>query len=214
MYSNILSFFLGFKKIVSNFDYKIKKIAVKLRALRLNFNHVKWIRRIIKSKALVYLPVVSLSVKLYINNIELKKAEKVATEYKTQAQGRLKNFDDFKVSYTEKKKIGDRFLNIASNNFYNKQILSKLNKHEWDLLGREDKIIQDSTSAKGYKEADIQMALIGQRKWSRQWFIIPNDTTDLAVFRFRRIDMHQDTIIGVTIFDLDKLKLELNLKDK
>ncbi|AGF91659.1 hypothetical protein Phi47:1_gp11 [Cellulophaga phage phi47:1] len=201
------------KSFIKKSNYKRRILLVRLRCVKRLIRQKIWIRKIIRSKVLVLGPLLLSNYFLHQERQKREKAEILASLYVSQAQSTVKTFDAIYVSYLEKKKVGDRFINIGSNDYYEEQLLSSLNKTGLDLLGREDSKLQHFYSSSMYKIADSIAAKTGKRKWSRQWFISNHDTSKLAVFKFRRIELNRDTIVGTLCFDFEKLKHELKLKE-
>ncbi len=186
-----------------------------------------WVKKLIKSKIILFFPVATLSLRVvalqttrdkYLEKYivcldEKKEIEKQKQRIESQADGRRKLYDDINVSYLEKKKTNDIFINIANNDYYEFQVLSLFDAKGYDLLGNEDVEIQDTLSASSFKVEDALVAETGIREWSRQPVIRGKDTVWFGAFKFRRIEINKDTIVGTLVFKLDKLKRELKLKD-
>ncbi|AGO49700.1 hypothetical protein Phi13:2_gp090 [Cellulophaga phage phi13:2] len=213
MYNKIPPFFLGTTKFVSRYNYKRRILAFRLRCAKKRLRQKAWVRRIIRSKVLVYIPVAMLSIKLYIEREARVTAEVKAALYESQAKSTIKTFDDMKVSYFEKLLRKNYFIMLGTNDYYDEQFTSRLGFEGIDYLGKKDSDLQDTTSAYGYSKSDMKVVYSLDREWFREYFIVKKDTQELAVFKFCRIELNKDTVVGGLPFDMEKLKKELKLKD-
>ncbi len=196
------------KKIPPFFLLKYNAIKNNLLTIRKK----TWVKKIVKLKILIYIPILISNYLLYVERQKKEDAQMIAYFYQSQAKSKARTFDDLKIAYSEKLKRGDKLIMLGTNMDYDIQFLNKLGYSGIDYLGKHDNAVHDSITEMNYNRNDFYIAHVLGRKWFKEEFVLKNDTQKLAVFKFGRVDLNTDTIIGGFVFDLNKLKKELNLK--
>lgn len=215
------AFFLSASKCVSKFNYKRRILAFRIRCVRRFLNHKSWIHEMIKRKVLLYVSIISLTCQLFLERgwrrdaeMEMHIESKKALMFESQAKSLRKTYSDIPASLFEKLKRGDRFIMLNTNDYYGQQFTSKLGYDKYDYLGEQDAEIQDPKAAEDYNREDLEVTVTGERKWFKGVFIDKRkDTLRIATFKARRIEINNDTILIGLVFDLEKMKKELNLKE-
>lgn len=222
MLNKIPPFFLGFVKFVSKYNYKRRLLLWRIKFARKNLKRKEWIKRLIKRNVLIYISVISLTVKSYLETNWRHKAEKqnaeaitLAKVYESQAKYLLRTYDDLGISIFEKQKRGNKFIMIGTNYYYDYQFTRQRGLDGLDYLGKEDSRIHNIKSANDFYLEDIEVTENNLRKWYRGVFIDQNkDTIPIATIKGKRENFKKDTILWGISFDLEKMKNELKLKDQ
>ncbi|QQV90151.1 hypothetical protein Ingeline5_15 [Cellulophaga phage Ingeline_5] len=160
------------------------------------------------------MPIVVTNYFLYVEREKKEAAQVKAELYESQAKSTVKTYDNLKASFFVKIKRGERLIMLGTNDYYDYQFTSKLGLEGLDYLGREDEKIHDTISAKDFNVNDFKTINYLDRAWFSEEFIIKEDTQKVASFKFKRIEFNRDTLLYGLVFDLEKLKRELKLKDE